>query len=139
MSRRGECERAALHYVAFVSIASTLNLILFLVFGGLCTLLASFAAGRSLLLALPGAFTAGSFSKRGPSEEQLRGTSFTMVHEGYEWSATTKQVSKQPSVRSACILQLSGSTTPAATKSVAGACEKGPAPSRGPHCRVAMH
>lgn len=100
MSRRGDVDQPVLHYAAFVSIASTLNLALFLLFGGLCTMLASFASGRRLLLALPGFFTAGSFSRQGPSEEQLRGTSFTMVHDGYEWSATAMQVSKQPSVRS---------------------------------------
>eukprot|EP01138_Halocafeteria_seosinensis_P013845 gb/GECG01014138.1/.p1 GENE.gb/GECG01014138.1/~~gb/GECG01014138.1/.p1 ORF type:complete len:440 (+),score=48.96 gb/GECG01014138.1/:1-1320(+) len=55
------------------------GVIKFLSYGLVFQLLATFSWGRSLLLKFPRLFTNGLFSHEGPSEEQMRGTSFTVL------------------------------------------------------------
>jgi hypothetical protein len=99
MSFRQEAKRPVAYYVALFTIAATWRLCVFLLLGAICQFLASFAAGQQLLLACPGHFTLGMFSKRGPTEEQMKGTSFTMIHDGYALNATAQTVAKTPAVR----------------------------------------
>jgi hypothetical protein len=91
----------ALHYIASFLISSRVNLFLFLVFGAICQLLASFRLGALLLLRFPRLFSFGVFSRDGPSEAQMRGTSFTMSHYGFALDPQTKQVLEAPVVRCA--------------------------------------
>jgi hypothetical protein len=98
MSFRQESQRPVAYYVALFTIASTWQLCVFLLLATMCQFLASFAVGRQLLLAFPGIFTLGIFSKQGPTDEQLKGASFTMIHDGYALNATAQIVAKSPAV-----------------------------------------
>lgn len=71
------------HYLASFVIRSRVNLVLFMLCGTLLQWLARSAAGAAALLRLPGLFTLGFFRHDGPTEEQLRGTTFRMLHYGY--------------------------------------------------------
>ena len=55
-------------------------LALFQVYGALFQFLAGRRWGRSLLLAAPGFFSHGMFSRRGPSDQQLREASFSFTN-----------------------------------------------------------
>ena len=99
MSARASQGLPVAHYLAFFTIASKFNLILFFVLGAVCSTLARFAWGRMLLLKFPGLFTFGTFSKAGPTEEQMASTSFVMIHEGYG----AKELSAAPQAPSVCV------------------------------------
>jgi hypothetical protein len=98
MSFRHELQRPVAYHTALFTIASTWRLCVFLLLGAVCQFLASFAAGRQLLLALPELFTLGMFSRQGPTEEQLKSTSFTMIHDGYALKATDQTVAETAAV-----------------------------------------
>ena len=65
------------NFAAYVIVPSFLSLVQ-LVFGALLFMLfASFNGGRQMLLKYPEFFTFGTFTKKGPSEEQIQGASFS--------------------------------------------------------------
>lgn len=99
MSARGAAALPVAHYLASFVIRSRLNLLLFLVCGTLLQWLARSAAGAAALLRCPGLFTLGTFSHAGPTDEQLRGTSFRMQHYGYALDAATQAPQATPAVR----------------------------------------
>lgn len=65
-------------YVYFL-VESSIWLVITLFLGAIFSFLANFAFGRRLLLAFPGVFSLGMFTKAGPSKEQLAAGSFTTV------------------------------------------------------------
>ena len=66
-------------YSAYMALPSAYAAGLFLVYGAIFQLLASFALGRRLLLAAPGLFSHGVFSHAGPSRAQIDGARFAMT------------------------------------------------------------
>jgi len=72
-------------YYAMYAISSTFWMIVGVIFSLLFSILASLPAGRKFLLKHPKMFSLGVFSTNGPSEQQLRETSFRMrfFAEGY--------------------------------------------------------
>lgn len=68
----------AVQYHAFFTIPSTFWTGVFVAVGSLFSALANFSLGRNVLLRYPKVFTLGTFSHEGPTEEQLRETSFQM-------------------------------------------------------------
>lgn len=83
MAARAAAGAAAAHYVAAFTLTKTWSLARYMAFGGLCTTLASFPWGVALLLRHPELFSSGMFTHDGPTEVQMRGTSFSMLHRGY--------------------------------------------------------
>jgi hypothetical protein len=65
-------------YNAFATINTTYGLILVMFYGIIFSLLARFPMGRSILLRFPKLFSHGIFSHAGPTEAQLKTTSFSM-------------------------------------------------------------
>eukprot|EP00850_Spirogloea_muscicola_P002977 SM000011S19155 [mRNA] locus=s11:1122897:1125438:- [translate_table: standard] len=63
-------------YGAYFTVPSLLYLALFMVFGYLFRFLVTYGWGRNLLLQYPRFFSFGLFSRQGPSQEQIDGTSF---------------------------------------------------------------
>lgn len=73
-------------YAAYAVASSKSTFVMLGVAGMLLGILSSFSFGRKLLLSFPSIFTFGVFSHKGPSQEQLDGTSFRMefVAQGYD-------------------------------------------------------
>ena len=69
---------ASFDYTATFLIYRTASAIMYVLLGGLAMRLATYAWGRRLILAFPSFFTAGTFTRQGPSEEEMRRTSFSM-------------------------------------------------------------
>eukprot|EP00835_Amoeboradix_gromovi_P003495 NODE_233_length_13658_cov_0.453647.p3 type:complete len:349 gc:universal NODE_233_length_13658_cov_0.453647:11492-12538(+) len=67
----------AANFAAYVVVPNFLALIGLLFGAMIFGLLANFSSGRNLLLKYPEFFTFGFFSKKGPTEEQIQGTSFS--------------------------------------------------------------
>ena len=65
-------------------------------FGLSLTILSKFAFGRSLLLKYPGIFSFGVFSKNGPTEEQMKATSFSDKFIGYGFTSKDSNSWKKP-------------------------------------------
>lgn len=68
----------ACHFRSYVRIASTANYYKVVAGGGVLISLANFGWGRKLLLDFPETFSRGTVSKKGPTEEELASTTFTM-------------------------------------------------------------
>lgn len=66
-------------YNAYMALPSAYAAGLFIAYGTVFQLLASFALGRRLLLAAPGLFSHGIFSHAGPSRAQIDGARFAMT------------------------------------------------------------
>eukprot|EP00850_Spirogloea_muscicola_P020332 SM000212S06925 [mRNA] locus=s212:190563:193062:- [translate_table: standard] len=63
-------------YGAYFTVPSLWYMALFMIFGYLFRFLVTYAWGRKLLLQYPRFFSFGLFSRQGPSQEQIDGTSF---------------------------------------------------------------
>lgn len=71
-----------------------------LMFAGLFFLLfVKFGIGRQLLIKFPWLFSFGYFSKQGPTQKQLDGTSFTMTFFGQGYSHSTPTENNKPNIR----------------------------------------
>ncbi|KAK9816589.1 hypothetical protein WJX72_002324 [[Myrmecia] bisecta] len=86
----------AVHYAAYMTVPSRWVLFLIGFFGAILQKLANSSFGRALLLTYPGLFSYGVFTKKGPSEKELQGTSFTMTYvaKGYSQGAPTDTAQK---------------------------------------------
>ena len=86
-------------YSMYSCVGGLWNLFLFFIFGNIFQFLANRQWGRSLLL--PKLFTMGSFSHEGPTEQQMKETSFsiTMHGEGYSDGEISLNRSDKPNKR----------------------------------------
>lgn len=71
-------DQRAVQYGAYVSLSGLYSLFCLIVGGLFFGFMCGYEFGRSLLLKYPSFFSMGSFSKDGPTREQIDGTSFTM-------------------------------------------------------------
>ncbi|KAJ3191052.1 hypothetical protein HK101_008136 [Irineochytrium annulatum] len=69
-------------FAAYLGVQSRLSLVGMIIFGGFLTFLSRFSLGRYLLLKYPGFFSFGQFSRKGPSHDQMKETSFTSTFRG---------------------------------------------------------
>lgn len=77
-------------YAAYSMISSGYYLALTAAYGGVFSALAGFEFGRNLLLKYPETFSGGIFSHAGPTEEQLRSTSFSTLFIAKDDAKTVK-------------------------------------------------
>jgi len=96
-------ERPPIQYSMYLTIGSAWSVFLMMIFGGLFSFLAGRSWGRKILLNHPSFFTNGLCSHRGPSDEQMAGTSFsiTMICLGYakdsvEWHSGAESSTVKP-------------------------------------------
>jgi hypothetical protein len=78
MSARGGAGLPTAHFLASFVIEKKWNLWMLMIFGGLVQLLSKTVIGAALVLRWPKLLTCGAFSKEGPTQEQIDGTSFVM-------------------------------------------------------------
>ncbi|CAM9907414.1 unnamed protein product, partial [Hapterophycus canaliculatus] len=85
LALRGEGDGLCPHFSAYVTAGQLWGATQMTLFGGVFQTLARSAWGRKLLLGNVGAFSRGLFSHEGPTEEQMKETSFeiTFVAKGY--------------------------------------------------------
>ncbi|KAI8851739.1 CG2604-like protein [Chytridium lagenaria] len=69
-------------FAAYMGLKSSLSLVGISVFGAFLTFFLVFRLGRYLLLKFPGFFSFGFFTRKGPTEAQMRDTSFTSTFRG---------------------------------------------------------
>jgi len=88
-----------IQFNAFFYVPSFFYILAFIVFGIFLVIFASFKLGRTLLLKYPKLFTLGYFSHEGPTLEQIKETTFTMIFyaNGYKSVPTSK--SQKPDKR----------------------------------------
>lgn len=89
-ARRATQKQPTVHYGAYFSVKSYYTFLLFAVFGKMMEVLAQYGWGRSLLLTFPGFFSFGVFSKQGPTQKQMEGTTFQMDFFGEGYSKGTE-------------------------------------------------
>ena len=77
---------APFHYTAAFLLYRRASVIKYTVLGSLAMALAPYRAGRRLLLALPRVFTAGHFSRAGPSDAEMARAGFRMEIRASGWA-----------------------------------------------------
>lgn len=95
MSARATASLPCSHYLASFVIRKKLNLWLLTIFGGTIQFLAGTSIGRWMILNWPELFSCGAFSKAGPTQEQMDGTSFVMRHFGYAFDSSEGAIQKK--------------------------------------------
>ncbi|PVH65171.1 hypothetical protein PAHAL_2G436400 [Panicum hallii] len=78
------------HFGVKIASRSLMIIVRFLITGLFIGLLANFSFGRSLLLNYPEFFSAGMFSRAGPTEEEVKSASFKMWFVGHGYSDTAQ-------------------------------------------------
>ncbi|NXK83235.1 SCPDL oxidoreductase, partial [Amazona guildingii] len=94
-----ELQETPVQYGAYVSVGG-LGSVMKLMFAGiLFLLLVKFSFGRKLLTKYPEFFSAGHFTKKGPTQKQMDGTSFTITFFGEGYSEGQDPQSGKPNVK----------------------------------------
>ena len=77
-------------------------------FGGVFSTLARFQWGRSLLLRYPGVFSNGTFTREGPTQQQMDSSAFrmTLVGTGFKEAAEANSGEQKPNRR--VVVEVSG-------------------------------
>lgn len=75
----GNLGEDTVHFAASVCIKSAWTLLLLGIFSFIFYMLAAWSLGRQLLLSFPELFSWGIFTRQGPSHEQMKSTSFSML------------------------------------------------------------
>ncbi|OPJ72651.1 saccharopine dehydrogenase-like oxidoreductase [Patagioenas fasciata monilis] len=86
-------------YGAYVNIGGLGSVIKLMFAGILFLLLVKFSFGRKLLVKYPEFFSAGHFTKDGPTQKQMDGTSFTMTFFGEGYSEGQDPQNGKPNVK----------------------------------------
>ncbi|NXY86010.1 SCPDL oxidoreductase, partial [Alcedo cyanopectus] len=86
-------------YGAYVNIGGLGSVIKLMFAGILFLLLVKFSFGRKLLTKYPEFFSAGRFTKKGPTQKQMDGTSFTMTFFGEGYSEGQDPQNGKPNVK----------------------------------------
>lgn len=94
-----ELGESPVQYAAYATVPGFGSLLLTIVAGFFFGVLAKFRFGRSLLEKYPRLFSLGVFSHEGPSEAQMKGTSFKMTLFAQGYSQGRDPQSEKPDVR----------------------------------------
>ncbi|NXC77285.1 SCPDL oxidoreductase, partial [Anhinga anhinga] len=94
-----ELKETPVQYGAYVNIGGLGSVIKLMFAGMLFLLLVKFSFGRKLLTKYPEFFSAGRFTKDGPSQKQMDGTSFTMTFFGEGYSEGQDPQNGKPNVK----------------------------------------
>ncbi|NWT30454.1 SCPDL oxidoreductase, partial [Cardinalis cardinalis] len=94
-----ELQQTPVQYGAYVTVGGLGSVIKLMFLGMLFLLLVKFNFGRKLLTKYPEFFSAGRFSKKGPTQKQMDGTSFTMTFFGEGYSEGQDPQNAKPNVK----------------------------------------
>ncbi|KAM6271503.1 saccharopine dehydrogenase-like oxidoreductase [Spheniscus humboldti] len=94
-----ELQETPVQYGAYVNIGGLGSVIKLMFAGILFLLLVKFSFGRKLLTKYPEFFSAGRFTKKGPTQKQMDGTSFTMTFFGEGYSEGQDPQNGKPNVK----------------------------------------
>ncbi|NWQ79364.1 SCPDL oxidoreductase, partial [Columbina picui] len=94
-----ELQETPVQYGAYVNIGGLGSVIKLMFAGILFLLLVKFSFGRKLLIKYPEFFSAGHFTKEGPTKKQMDGTSFTMTFFGEGYSEGQDPQNGKPNVK----------------------------------------
>ncbi|PKK33464.1 putative saccharopine dehydrogenase (putative) [Columba livia] len=94
-----ELQETPVQYGAYVNIGGLGSVIKLMFAGILFLLLVKFSFGRKLLVKYPEFFSAGHFTKDGPTQKQMDGTSFTMTFFGEGYSEGQDPQNGKPNVK----------------------------------------
>ncbi|NXL53564.1 SCPDL oxidoreductase, partial [Podilymbus podiceps] len=94
-----ELQETPVQYGAYVNIGGLGSVIKLMFVGILFLLLVKFSFGRKLLTKYPEFFSAGYFTKDGPTQKQMDGTSFTMTFLGEGYSEGQDPQNGKPNVK----------------------------------------
>ncbi|KFV42131.1 Saccharopine dehydrogenase-like oxidoreductase, partial [Gavia stellata] len=94
-----ELQETPVQYGAYVNIGGLGSVIKLMLCGILFLLLVKFSFGRKLLTKYPEFFSAGHFTKKGPTRKQMDGTSFTMTFFGEGYSEGQDPQNGKPNVK----------------------------------------
>ncbi|NWR35384.1 SCPDL oxidoreductase, partial [Tachuris rubrigastra] len=94
-----ELQETPVQYGAYVNVGGLGSVIKLIFAGMLFLLLVKFNFGRKLLTKYPEFFSAGRFTKEGPTQKQMDGTSFTMTFFGEGYSEGQDPQSGKPNVK----------------------------------------
>ena len=96
------------HFGVKIASRSLMIIVRFLITGLFIGLLANFSFGRSLLLKYPEFFSAGMFSRAGPTEEEVKSASFKMWFVGHGYSDATRASERGSKPDKEVITEVSG-------------------------------
>ncbi|NWQ70333.1 SCPDL oxidoreductase, partial [Neopipo cinnamomea] len=94
-----ELQETPVQYGAYVNVGGLGSVIKLMFAGMLFLLLVKFNFGRKLLTKYPEFFSGGRFTKKGPTQKQMDGTSFTMTFFGEGYSEGQDPQSGKPNVK----------------------------------------
>nr|XP_054486609.1 saccharopine dehydrogenase-like oxidoreductase [Agelaius phoeniceus] len=94
-----ELQQTPVQYGAYVTVGGLGSVIKLMFLGMLFLLLVKFNFGRKLLTKYPEFFSAGRFSKKGPTQKQMDETSFTMTFFGEGYSEGQDPQNAKPNVK----------------------------------------
>ncbi|XP_064014757.1 saccharopine dehydrogenase-like oxidoreductase [Pogoniulus pusillus] len=94
-----DLQETPVQYGAYVTIGGVGSVIKLMLAGILFILLVKFSFGRKLLTKYPEFFSAGRFTKKGPTQKQMDGTSFTMTFFGEGYSEGQDPQNGKPNVK----------------------------------------
>ncbi|NXP05440.1 SCPDL oxidoreductase, partial [Thinocorus orbignyianus] len=94
-----ELQETPVQYSAYVNVGGLGSVIKLMFAGILFLLLVKFSFGRKLLIKYPEFFSAGRFTKEGPTQKQMDGTSFRMTFFGEGYSEGTDPQNGKPNVK----------------------------------------
>ncbi|OWK60043.1 Saccharopine dehydrogenase-like oxidoreductase [Lonchura striata] len=94
-----ELQQTPVQYGAYMTVGGLGSVIKLMFLGMLFLLLVKFNFGRKLLTKYPEFFSGGCFSKKGPTQKQMDGTSFTMTFFGEGYSEGQDLQNGKPNVK----------------------------------------
>ncbi|NWU99248.1 SCPDL oxidoreductase, partial [Upupa epops] len=94
-----ELKETPVQYGAYVNIGGLGSLVRLMLCGIVFLLLVKFSFGRKLLTKYPGFFSAGHFTKKGPTQKQMDETSFSMTFFGEGYSHGQDPQNGRPNVK----------------------------------------
>ncbi|NXN74039.1 SCPDL oxidoreductase, partial [Himantopus himantopus] len=94
-----ELQETPVQYGAYVNVGGLGSVIKLMFAGILFLLLVKFSFGRKLLVKYPEFFSAGRFTKEGPTQKQMDGTSFTMTFFGEGYSEGQDPQNGKPNIK----------------------------------------
>ncbi|XP_047908062.2 saccharopine dehydrogenase-like oxidoreductase [Anser cygnoides] len=94
-----QLQETPVQYGAYVNIGGLGSVVKLMIAGILFLLLVKFSFGRKLLTKYPEFFSAGRFTKKGPTQKQMDETSFTMTFFGEGYSEGQNPQNGKPNVK----------------------------------------
>ncbi|XP_067411331.1 saccharopine dehydrogenase-like oxidoreductase [Emydura macquarii macquarii] len=94
-----DLQETPVQYAAYATVGGIASVIKLMFAGFLFFLLVKFSFGRNLLTKYPELFSRGHFSKKGPTQKQIDGSSFTMTFFGEGYSQGQDPPQGKPNVK----------------------------------------